>query len=493
MSGRRPSAPRSAGCSSRRLSLVLSAVLGLGGACAGSLEGSAARRYQRDGLEQLPLQTIDVAVTVAGPPATSGPRFDVPSFEPPRLTSVIRPPVEEEATQAVLVSSLRRRLADAGFEVRMLLSGADASEAQPRLETGQTLQDILSTSVADAVLVVRVVPVDAFYIFVESDQTRIIDLGGGTLPRAVNRDRPEVRAGRLLVGQAFLFDRRTGARLWTRQLPDLPEDGRIHLNDPFLEYGFVAAADAGDPSGTDRAEKSSAAFVRKMFGDFPSPNDGGPAGADVRAELDAIDLRQETRRERFLDQNHFALEVGGNWTYQRVGLEGTLNDNENFPDLETGFVAPNGGFRLEPRISFVVAGGWTAGIGGQFGTIPADNERSYFRDSANADRGATVRVSGGTTIGLDFRFGRLLPLGADLFLWPTVGGFYERWSFDASPDTVIPTSTVDRGGALVNADALWRWSEVGFARASAGLRVGSASQGGEIIGLEIGLSLGFFL
>ena len=496
--------------------------------CAGSLGGAGARRYERPGLDRLPLRSIDVAITVAGPPTTSAPRFNVPSFAPPTLDSAIRPPAEEPATRAALVARLRQRLADAGFRVRMIHSGVTiATQKDPGIDTsttavevaraatatsavateirtpdleverplgpGVTVRDLLTSSNADAVLVVRVVPVDAFYVFLQNEENRLLDVGGGTVPQAAIRDRPDVRGGRLLVGQAFLFDRKTGARLWTRHLPDLPEDGRIMPNDPFLSYGYVAPPEAGQPSNGVRAEQSSAGFVKAMFADFPAPNAGD---ARARTALDELDIGKERRAQAFFDEDYFVFEIGGNYTYQTVELEGFVG-GEPTPDFETGFVAPNGAIRFEPRFSYVAPGGLTVGAGGQVGVIPSRRrQRSFFRDGdddADRDLGGQVSVTNGLTFGVDGRVGYLFAITPDVLVWPSIGGFWERWTLDASPDTIIPSGTIDRVGALVHVGLVWRLNSVWFTKAGGGFRAGVASQGGEIFGAEVGLSLGFFL
>lgn len=503
----------------RTTSVCLVLATAFGPACAGQTGTATARKYDRPLLTDLRLQSIDVAIAVAGPPTTSGPRFTVPTFAPPDLSARIRSKVEEAKTRAELANRIRARLTSAGFDVGIFHGGialpteiaapTDTSttttstvpvQVPPpsRARTGplppaKTVQQLLDDSRADAVLIVRAVPVDAFYLIIQDNEERVVDVGG-TLPQATPRERPEIRQGRLLVGQAFLFDRTTGARLWSRHLIDLPPDGRLTPDHPFLESGFITASNAPQPSDDERAQKAAEGFVKKVLADFPVPNEGTSA---ARAELDDLDVVSETREQKFFDENHFVIEVGGNWALHTANLEASFSA-EPFAELETGFLAPSGSIRVEPRLSYVFAGGFTGSAGFKYGTIFSDNQRSYIIASGDEisadDRAVTIDAQGGTTLGVDGRFGYLFSLGPRFFLWPAVGGFYEQWRFDAGPDTVLFDTSVNRAGVTLNTDLLWRIDESWFSRLGVGFQVGASDQvSGALVGFDLSFSVGVFL
>jgi hypothetical protein len=258
--------------------------------CAG-MRGPAERTYRRAEADSVPLHALELVVVTAGPPRIAGPVFEVKTFEPPQEDAPLRLGPEDPSTQKALVEALERRLRAAGFSLvvrtappigdtatgtttatgaRTSTSTLGASGTSTRalpLTPDATLGELLEHSSADAVLVVRAVPVDGF----------VIDFGAGTrvertaLGKETIRDwRPVNKEGRLLVGQAFLFDRRSRLRLWTKQAPDYPEDGRLVPTHPFLRYGYVHDGPGPAPPDDERARLASARFVESMFGDFPS-------------------------------------------------------------------------------------------------------------------------------------------------------------------------------------------------------------------------------
>lgn len=507
-------------------------VLALGvslAACAGKTGGASERSYVRPQLPEVPLRRLDVVVVAANPIA-SPPHLDVAAFPPPKGGDPLRAAREDPDTVQALVVALRSRLKKAGFEVRFFHSLAASQAAAPPpevaalppaststapvelptvtvapsavraaelpLDDEASLDSLRADSDADGLLVVRVVPVDAFYLFESQSQSQVVDPSAG-MRQPLPDDSAELRSGRLLVGQAFLFDAKTGLRLWSRQLPDVPEDGRLRTDSRLLAYGVVRRPREPELMPRDKAKKASSAFVRAMLAGFPSPQDGSAGG---RAALDAVDAELDLAREAFLDDTHVALELGLGWGGERAGATVLLDGNE-VGSLDTGALAPNGLLRASPRLSYLAPGGFVGSLGLSFGLAPGGFSRSYHRDNPRPDladpdhRSARVSIDGARTLGAEVTAGYAFLLSPTLFLVPSAGAFGDVWMLDARPGTAIPDGDHYRFGVLGRVDLLLRPSERGpfFTRTGASARFGHDTAGPSAFGFELSASVGLFL
>ncbi|MCK6548198.1 hypothetical protein L6R52_20280 [Myxococcota bacterium] len=515
--------------------VALGALLSLGTGCAAGLHGTE-RTYARPDLAEVPLRSIDVVVFVAGPPRVASQKLDSGVFPPPALDEPLARGREERGTSDALAAALGARLRSAGFAVRVLRfddAPADGPLVEPQpplpgapivtstaavgtttrarsslelgvapspapivLERSTTLASLLASSAADGVLVVRAVPVDRFSIdFGQGIRTEIGPLG----KERVEDVRPEPREGRLLLGQAFLFDRRSGVRLWTKQLPDFPEAGRLTPGHPFLGYGVVyEPKDGVAPPPAERAAPAAQAFVGAMFANLPSPTDGR---AEARAKLDATDATKEERVQRFLDEGRFALELGTRWGTQRVEL-GLELGAEALPSLGNGAIAPSGVVGVVPRATYLAPGGLVLSFALPLGIAPGSFARSYHRDNPNPDdladpedRTARVQVSGATTVGAELSVGQARALSRRLYVVPSIGAFADVWSIDAGPSTVVDGTSKVRLGGLAGLDLWLRTDDDSafFARLGGDLRGGVDLDGQLVTGFELAASLGIFL
>jgi hypothetical protein len=342
------------------------------------------------------------------------------------------------------------------------------------------------------VLVVRAVPVDSF----------VLDLGTGTrveytpLGKETVRDfRPVQREGRLLVGQSFLFDRKTGLRLWTKQAPDYPEEGRVPANHPFLAYGYVHEGSSPPPDSDTRARLAADRFSAAMLRDFPSAKDGDP---EVRASLDSLDTGFEEERQAFLDRGHFAFDVNGSWSAERATMDLSIF-NSPLESIGTSALLPFGLARVTPRALYLGAGGLTWILGVPLGFASPGFSRAYRLDQSSASQPAAsfvVRVDRLQTYGVELQAGSVREILPSLFLIPRGGLFVERWSYDAGPGTVIGTQgDATRAGVIGGADLWLRLGDQGhfYGRAGVDLRLGADFTGPFVIGTDLSLGLGIML
>lgn len=497
---------------SRSGSLFFSAlsVLALVG-CAS--ERNVQRNYVRGDLGDVPLQSVELFVFVASPPREAGETLnDVKAFDPPEEDAVLALGSPEPATLRALAASVRSALEADGYRVTVdapalpavsTSSTASIAEDVPggaRTELAIapqtfTLRQLRERSKADAVLVVRAVPVDRF----------VVDFGGGSRIEitALGRERvievkPVPHEGRLLLGQAFLFDRKTGLRLWTKQVPDFPDGGRLTDGHPFLSYGFVAGPieGASKVSQSERAQPAARNFAAKVMEDFPKAQVGTPEG---RARLDEVDAAVEQDVQSFFDEGHFVLDLGARYQQGPAKMRLELQ-SQALPDLTTGALAPNGSFGLVPRLTYLAAGGWAFSLAAPVAIIPGSFRRSYHRDAGAGDEflgdaNATVEVNGGMSFGADATIGPTILLSPTMILAPNAGAFFEVLSFDATPSSVVRDDTRTRFG-LLGATDLWIRSaptSAFFGRAGIAFRLGIDTSGDLAFGALFTAGVGFFL
>lgn len=501
------------------LALLLTSITAA--ACAGGGGRNIERSYTRAGLESLPLRSVEVFVFVAGlPRETAGAALDVNAFEPPAQDEPLAPGPAEEATTRALIARVRAELVARGFDPRIISPLDTSAEAPSRAVTSSvatstavamheaieapgeaktdrsttTIAELRAASEADAVLIVRAVPVDRFDI----------DFGSGTKieTTALGRERvqdvrPIAHDGRLMVGQMFLFDRKTGLRLWTRQVPDFPDGGRLTENHPFLAYGYVAGPSSGGvPPADERANRAAQAFAAKMFTDFPRSTSGS---AEARAGLDATDANVEDQLQSFFDEGHLVFDLNARFQHGPSKMELELN-GQALPSLGTGALAPNGFWVVVPRVSYVAAGGWTFSVAVPIGTAPGNFGRTYHRDGADngtvaGDDNARVEIGGASTIGFEGTAGPTIVLSPSMFLLPHGGIFFESVSFDAAPSSVVRDASRSRFGVLGGADLWIRASATSafFGRAGAGLRAGYDLSGSPALGVVLSAGVGVIL
>lgn len=459
--------------------LALASLAGLS-ACAGSTAGSAtSRSFQRPELERVPLKTLSVWVVSRPPIEDEGALGDVDAFGAPRLDQPVSPPRVDPLTQRALLDRIDAWGRERGFDV----------EPAPSPTARPTLRELLGAAETDAVLIVRVVPVDRFTVFEKADEQQIIDTGDPATQMLTTAEASEDRFGRLLVGQAFLYEPRSRVRLWSRQIPDFPTSGRLTPDDPFLRYGYVAddVDDVMDPA--KKAERAADAFVPAMLATFPEPQAGDPSAL---AALQSEGFQSRARLQRFLDQNHVALEISAAWEMPSIRSSArTLQDVGQLepveiplPDLGTGELAPSGSFELRPKAIWIQPGGLSFSAGFELGFIPNDFRRTVFTpnvdDVGDFDQAVELSVSGGTAVGGSLAVGWLVPLTPTLFLHPEVGTFVDVYLFDASP--TVPDATHVTWGGQGELSVWLRPSASGplYLRGGAGGRVG-ADFGGDVL------------
>lgn len=498
-------------------------------ACAGV--GMTERAYERDILPDLALRSLDVVVVAKGPPISTGTALDISPFEVPQRTTVLPSDVSAQKTEAALVATLARDLQSAGFEVRMIHAAGGDREAsppaplpvvetsttvlssttsevriaQPRaapepvdegppsapLPSGTRLQDLLDASKADGVLVVRVVVVDEFHLHEPSEPSPQLDEAGQVIARTPGKSYP-VR-GRLLIGQAFLFDRKTGLRLWSRQLPNMPDGGKILKGHPILRFGFVQP-DKTALEENVKAERAADRFVDAMFAEFPRAQEGTPA---ARVALDAVDVEAEIREQSFFDESRVLLDVEIGWAAEGSGSELKLDD-EPLPSVGTGAVSPYGIGRVGARLGYMTTSAWIFSVGAQFGFAPGSFNRSYHRDTRDLgigglDRSAAVTIDGANTYLAEVSLGRGFLLADSLLLVPALDLFIDVWSVDAAPEVVVPDRSHLRIGGGIDLDLLYQVSSLVYGKIGIGGRGGYDTAGPAFGGINVAVGIGLFL
>lgn len=460
----------------RRIALLFVCIALLGG-CASSATQVDARTYVRPEATQIRLKTLDVAVVVAGPPRVAEEKFAIASFPPPELDAPIARGQLDQTTMQAVATTLEHQLDNDGFALNF------------DVDVNMTLKALLAGSTADGVLIVRAVPVDRF----------IVDVGQGskTIETALGRERirdfrPQPREGRLLVGQAFLYDRATGLRLWSKQAPDYPEGGRLTPTHPFLQYGYVGTSS----SSTQLAHAAADGFVRKMFEGFPSANAGDPA---ARAKLNALDIDEERRAQSFRDETHVAVEVGASWGLEPSRVEGQLFETSF--DISNGAITPVGIPRVAPRVSILTTSGWAWTFVLPLGMASSGFGRTYHVDNPapdlreDRDQTARVKVNKTTMLGVEAHLGPTVRLSDLMVVVPRGGLFVDVWSIDATPGSVIRGRTRVRLGAALGSDLMFLPASDGwfFGRVGADARIGADTGGPFILGFALSGGVGILL
>ncbi len=500
-----------------RTALLLVGLMG----CASGGASMAERDFRRSGTDDVPLRSLEVVVVVAGPPRVADGKFEVRGFPPPVAGAPLLAGPEDVQTRDALVGELERSLRAAGFEVSMRSTRAPApapvavapvptsslaatssasAPAAPAVVTettvrflaeGDDVDAVRRNSAADGLLIVRAVPVDRFNLDVGSGM-RWEETGLG---REQVRDfRPVPHEGRLLVGQAFLLDRASGVRLWSRQAPDYPEDGRLTQGHPFLGSGYVQATGEAPAPSIVRATAAARAFGRTILAGFPKAREGSAA---AREALDALDAQAVAEHDAFFDVSHWVLGLGLGWAGETSELAVTLAD-EQLASLGPGATTPLGLGRATLTLGYVAPGGWMYSATLPVSFSASSFGRTYVRDnpsmtSVDAHRAVRVDVGGVTAAGVQVEMGHLVALSSELFLVPRGGAFIDAWVVDATPDPWVDAATRIRLGATLGLDVWLRMTELVFLRAGGDGRVGADVSGGVVVGGALTVGAGLLL
>ncbi len=426
----------------RRFAIAMSAAL-LGCATA------QGRAYERAELASLPLRSVAIHVASAAP-TESGPQLAIDPLPPITHTATLALATTDEATRAALADAVRAELEAKGYAVDALDAG---SVAETRSE-------------ADVVLAVRVQPVDRFFVSTWSDEER------ERARLAVSTQRPPMgpRVGRLMVGQAYAFDRRTGLRLWSRDAIDLPDDGWLHPDSALLAYGVVGAR---PPERL--AVEAARAFVAETFASFPAARAGDKR---TRAALDAIDPEVDAAMLAKVDRTRWQIGVDTGWSFDTI--ETRVEGIGDGVSIDERAIAPAGTFRVTPRFDVRFPGGVTIGAGLALGIAPGSFGRGYVV----GDRGVRVAFSAPEHIGLRAAVAYDRYLSPSLHVRPGVGFFIDGWRLGADPRGVVEGDAVARIGALAELAVLYDVADAFFVLGGARGRAGAVPRGSLSLGLE---------
>lgn len=417
-------------------------------ACASNFALSP-RDYGREGLKEVPIQSVALVALSAEPARMTGPQIRVDAFHPPRVDQALNAGRSlNEATAELLRSAALSTLRERGFQAKALTTSSEA-----------TLADAFEAAAEqDVLLVLRAVPLDQLYVREDSAVSQLVDASSGDEGTGIQLPQGEgvanLTPGRLFLGQLFLFDVQTKARLWSRQLPGYPQDDTLRPEAELLRYGLAGEAARGlSPRGI--VGGSAQAFVTEAMRSFPSPQKGSLKGEQMLAK---VDVAGEARSEAFFDAQHLAIELGTGWTYERIETSVQLDEETSLPSLTTGALAPSGAFQLlQLRVSWLTAGGLSLSAHGTFGTIPTDFERRVVRadDPDTTQTLGTQRVGDAQVIGGGLGLGQLIGLGGGFFLHPGAVLYLEQWSYDVTPSAAFSASDHGRFGVEGRFDLWW--------------------------------------
>ncbi|MEM1025590.1 MAG: hypothetical protein AAF627_09220 [Myxococcota bacterium] len=459
--------------------------------CASTTGGAVSRSFEREIVDAVPLQRLDVVVETSPVYRTEG-ALKPDAFPPPRLDARLAARFADPDQARALEAALSGWAEAQGFELGFLALPEQAS-----------LSDALERSQADGVLVVRGLAVDEFGVYDTKQEQRFIDLGSGdALPEVVGKPIP--RTGRLIVGQAYLFDRSTGLRLWSRQIPDFPNEGKLLPGDPFFRYGFVQKRGVSELDASVKAKKAAAAFVSAILDGFPEPHEGDP---EALAGIDRGALQRTAERDAFYDGSHWLLELGTGWSLASASIGAQLAQDQSDPDggtvfevpaLGAGEILPSGTLRLlQPRATLILPGGLTMSGHFTYGVVPGDFRRTLVAPAvdpnADFDQFAELEVSGGQSLAFGFDLGYALWRSDRFLILPQLGLGYELLQFE-DPNRLLQDATLDRPFLQGDLGVAWFPLEGSglFLRPSVGFRVGWQVEDGSVFGaLDLDGAVGF--
>ncbi len=429
------------------------AALTLGLLCLGCAS-TQGRAYYRKGLGKLPKQSVALFVAAA-PPTESGEQFRVETPGPVERDTTLALDATDPAMTEALASAVVQQLEAKGYTV--------AAFEGPTIAGAE----------ADLVIVVRVQPLDRFFV----SKRTVYDLQASRQGAAMQRPRLEPRQGRLLVGQAYAFDAKTGLRLWSRDAVDLPSEAWLDPDSALLEYGVVGPHD-------DLANAAAAAFTAKTFARFPGATEGD---ASTRARFDAIDVERDERMLAAVDRTKVLVGVDASWGYDSIGarVEGAGEGVR----IDTNALAPSGTFRFTPHLDARFRGGVTVGVGVPIGFAPG----SYSEVFVNQDRAVAVAFSSPEYLGvqLGVRYDRYA--SPDFHVRPGGGLFIDGWRIGADPRGTIEGDVVTRYGLFAEVFGLLDVTDVVHVLGGVRGRVGSVVNDRVALGIEVAIGAGLSL
>lgn len=436
----------------------------------------ARRSYERKDLPQIPLQRLDLAVVVTAA-QEAGDALDVTPFRTLVPGSRVVEQPADPAETAVLTERVSAELLGRGFGLARRLSPTAG------LTDDTTLEMLVRTSTADAVLVVRAVPIDRFSMVEEGREMTPVNLGIG----AMRQDTVHEHRGRLYLGQVFLYLAGRGLRLMSRQAPDFPDGGRLTYGHPFLEYGLVLKEEVPSLS-PELIELAAERFTARLLAGFPAARAGAP-GELARLTADADD---DGPLQAFLDEVHWGLELS--FQHRVESVEAPLRLGERpVAALQAGDFAPSGIFQLLPRATYWSPSGVIFGFGIPLGFATQDLRRTLLLDDPAGGDAQIQRleVNGLKLLGVVLDASLELPLTRTrptLFLLPRALLATELWSLETSEGSLRTRSSVGLG-----ADLLYRPAEGRvFLRAGLEGRLGlDFAQGALLAGFASTLGVGW--
>lgn len=463
--------------------LFVGLLLGLA-ACAASGSRNP-RSYVRSDQEEIPLQKIDV-VTMAAPRfGLDDARLDLQPYPPPNRSGPLQGARSSDPKEtAELAKVILQRLEAMGFRAG--------------LRTADTLELALAApSEADAVLVVRAVPVEPLFVLEDAAGAQVIDPSLSEVNLQIQPGVGIARRvrGRIYIGQAFLYARPSGVRLWSVHIPDFPSDGFLHKDAAILEQGFVDARRGAPTLGDAHRGKARVAFIESLLEALPPPRTGSEVGLTA---LEAIDVAAEEREQSFFDANHISVEVGTGWSFESLESQVRLPDDTPLPTLSTGDLAPVGGFAgLELRLRWVLPGGTSFAAGAWFGSVPESTlERSVFRGGETPrsdDILGRQTLQGEALFGGAMGAGRLFVLDENFMFEPSLHLLLEEWSFRAAPAGAFEPGSHTRIGAEGRANLLWLPTSSPFmARLGGEAKAGFDTTGQLFLGVGLSAGVGLF-
>ncbi len=397
----------------------------------------ARRSYERSDLDQLPIGRLDLVV-VASAPEDAGAELDVEPFRTLVSESVLLEKPADAAESALLAAQVRAVVSQRGYVLGRVFTSTAGLDPSTRLD------ELVRTSTADAVLVVRAVPIDRFSVVDDAREFMTPNLGLGVIR---NEKARELR-GRLYLGQAFLFAAGSGRRLSSRQAPDYPDGGRLTSGHAFLENGLVLKEEV--PALTDELRSLAAErFIARLLANLPTAKPGAPN--ELRNLAAASD--DDGPLQAFLDEVHVGAELTFQHRLERLEAALVVGDQQ-VASLEAGDFAPSGVFQLLPRVTYWSPTGVIFGLGVPLGFATQDLRRTLLIDDAGGGDATIQRleVDGLQLVGVVLDAGLLVPLSAvrpTLFLVPR--GFFatEIWFLAGNGGAARTRSSVGAGVELL--------------------------------------------
>ena len=456
--------------------------------------------YEHPLLKELSLNSLDVVLSVQGPPKSVAGDLNLELPEVVTESSpLFLPGFVQADSQVALRNAMLAFCQTRNIACRFVLGTAEtetSSSSAAVVETStMTLVQQFAKSTSDAVLVIQAQVIDEFTIdqgvgstMVETPQgrERLVDF------------RPERNTGRILFAQSFLFDRETGIRLWSRRAPDYPSTNRLTERHAFLRYGVVSKSN----DTKNLARESAQAFTNAFFATFPKTEkfDDGEA----RAKLKTVDRRLIEARLNLADRRPLALHLDVGWTRMSFALPATLFDDTALPTIDPNSLTPNG--ILTARANLTLFGDerlmWNLAVP-IYADLNPGFTRSYYQDEPLDDRGLNARprlinlqYESMFGWGLEASSGLRFLLSHSFMVSTMLGVFYDSVSIDVSPPELKVPSHISRFGLVGGGEITYfgpSGPENGFFTATMRVKTGFDSEGYWILDPIFTLGAGILL